>query len=119
MAGTRSGAYHGIKHAVDEISLILKNTVLITLEEFRILDRYSCPGKIWTLIHRPTSIEPYIAHDRRIEYIFDAEALTIFYMVSRNVLATWNTDITRNLGPNDEYQIRESLFITPYSNISI
>lgn len=101
---------------MEEVSLILKNNILITLEEFRVLDRYSCPGKIWTLIHRPTTTQPYIGNNRAIEYIFDAEALTIFYIVSRNILATWDTNITRNLGPNDEFQIRESLFIKPYSD---
>lgn len=97
-----------------EISLILKNNLEITLEEFRILDRYSCPGKIWTLIHRPTPIVPYLINQRALEYIFDPEALTIFGIVSRNILATWDTDITRHLGPYDEFHLKDSLFIRPY-----
>lgn len=97
-----------------EISLILRNKLSITTEEFRILDRYSCTGKIWSLIQRPTPIVPFIIYDRTTEYIFDPEALTIFYIVSRNILATWDTDITRDLGPNDEFEIKDSLFIRPY-----
>lgn len=97
-----------------EISLILRNN-LITIEEFRILDRYSCPGKIWTIIHRPTPIVPFKTSGRTLEYIFDQESLIIFYIISNNVLATWDTEITRGFGPNDELQIKDSLFIRPYT----
>lgn len=97
-----------------EISLILKNNSLVTIEEFRILDRYSCTGKIWTLIQRPTEVSPYLIVDRTIEYIFDSESLTVFYIVSTNILATWDTDITRNLGLNDEFHLKDSLFIKPF-----
>jgi hypothetical protein len=98
---------------VSDISLILRNSISITIEEFRILDRYSCSGRIWTLIHKPISAS-YISRQRAVEYIFDPEAFTIFRIVSCNVLATWDTDITRDLGPNDEFCITESLFIRPY-----
>lgn len=102
-----------------EISLILKNNSLVTIEEFKILDRYSCIGKIWTLIQRPTPIIPYKIIDRTIEYIFDPESLTIFYIISTNILATWDTDITRNLGPNDEFHLKDSLFIKPFDKSPI
>jgi hypothetical protein len=101
---------------VNEISVILKNNILVTIEEFRILDRYSCSGRIWTLIHRPTPAAPYLIKERTIEYIFDPEALTIFYIVSRNVLATWDTDVTKYLGPGDEFQLKDSLFIKPLTS---
>ena len=97
-----------------EVSLILKSSLHVTIEEFRILDRYSCPGKIWTLIHRPTPKAPYLVSLRTAEYIFDPEALTIFGIVSTNILATWDTDITRYLGPNDEFHLKDSLFLRPY-----
>ncbi len=97
-----------------DVSLILKNSLYLTIEEFRILDRYSCPGKIWTLIHRPTPISPCLVSWRAIEYILDPETLTIFGIVSTNILATWDTDITRDLGPNDEFHLKDSLFIRPY-----
>lgn len=104
---------------MEEISLILKSSVLITIEEFRILDRYSCTGKIWTLIQRPSPIGPILINQRRVEYILDPETLTILYIISNNILATWNTDITRNLGPNDEFHLKDSLFIRPYSPTSL
>lgn len=97
-----------------EISLILRNKLTVTIEEFRALERYSHTGKIWALIQRPTPIIPFISYDRTTEYIFDPEALTFFCIVSRNVLATWDTDITRDFGPYDELELKESLFIRPY-----
>jgi hypothetical protein len=99
---------------VKEVSLILKSNLHVTIEEFRILDRHSYTGKIWTLIQRPTPVFPYLINLRTIEYIFDPEALTIFGIVSQNILATWDTDITRHLGPNDEFHLKDSLFIRPY-----
>lgn len=98
---------------VKEISLILRNRISTTLEEFRVLENYSSTGKIWFLIHRPTEITPFFYSYKTIEYIFEPEALTLFYIISRNVLATWDTDITRDFGPNDEFELKESLFIRP------
>lgn len=97
-----------------EISVILKNNVLITIEEFRILDQYSYTGKIWTLVQRPIDGNPKVITQRTIEYIFDNEALTLFGIVSTNILASWNTDITKNLEIGQEFQIKETLFIRPY-----
>jgi len=99
---------------VKEISVILKNNLLITTEEFKLLDRYSCCGKMWTLIFRPTTDIPYKITNRAIEYIFDPEALTMFCIVSQNVLASWETQSTRYLGPDDEFYLKDSLFIRPY-----
>lgn len=98
-----------------EISIILKNNVLIPVEEFRILDHYSNVGKFWTLIHRPKLDDSIVIRQRTVEYIFDPEALTIFCIVSHNVLATWDTDCTRYLKSNDEFQLKDSLFIRPYN----
>ena len=98
-----------------EISLILKNNLLITIEEFRILDRYSCSGKIWTLIQKPTPITPYKMSYRTVEYIFDSDAVTFFCIVSQNVLASWDTSQTKELGPDEEFCIKDSLFIRQYS----
>ena len=100
---------------MNEISLILKNNISVSVDEFRALDRYSNSGRIWTLIHRPTSDIPFIIKQRTIEYIFDPEALTIFCIVSQNILATWDTDITKYLGPNEEFHLKDSLFLRPYN----
>ena len=97
-----------------ETSLILRNRLLVTVEEFRILNRYSYTGNIWTLIYRSETPPPYKVFERTVEYIFDPEALLIFHIVSNNILATWNTEITRGFGPNDELEIKDSLFIKPH-----
>jgi hypothetical protein len=99
---------------VNEISVILKNNLLITTEEFKLLDRYSSCGKMWTLIYRPTTDIPYKITNRTVEYIFDPEALTMFCIVSQNVLASWETQCTRYLGPDDEFYLKDSMFIRPY-----
>jgi hypothetical protein len=95
---------------MNEISVILKNNTLVTVEEFRILDRYTCSGKLWTVIRR----DPYVVKLRAVEYIFDPETLLLFQIMSQNIFATWDTDFTKNLGPNDEYCIGNSTFIRPY-----
>ena len=105
---------YGINHEVKEVSLILKKDSSMTIEEFRVLDRLACTGKIWTLIHRPVSRTPCISYERRVEYILDPEALTILYIVSTNILATWDTDLTVGFGPNDELHLRDSFFLRPY-----
>lgn len=78
------------------------------------LDQYSHSGKIWVLIHRPNALQPFITKQRVVEYIFEPESLTAFMMVSSNILAHWATNLTRNLLPYEEYQIKESIFIKPY-----
>jgi len=97
-----------------EISIILRNNNTISLEEFRILDSYSYTGKILTLLQKPTAEQPYIIRQRTIEYIFDPESLIVFKIISQNILACWDTAITRNLGPRDEFYIGNSLWITYY-----
>ena len=97
-----------------EISVILKNNILVPVEEFRILDHYSNVGKFWTLIHRPTSDYPFTLRQRTIEYIFDPEALTIFCIISHNILATWDTNLTKYLKADEEFHLKDSLFIKPY-----
>lgn len=98
---------------MDEISVILKNNVAVTLEEFRILDRYSYSGKIWALIERPKHGN-YVITLRAIEYIFDPESFTLFRIVSDNILVQWKTELTKNLEYNQEYNIKDSIFIRPY-----
>ncbi len=100
---------------MNEISLILKTNALITIEEFKILDMYSHSEKIWLLIHKPCIFNPILIKTKTIEYVLEPEALTIFRIVSQNVLATWDTEITKNLHPNDEFNVRDSLFIRPYN----
>lgn len=88
--------------------------MFITAEEFRLLDSCSFSGRIWTLIQRPTYENPYIVKRRTTEYIFDPLGLTMFSIVSRNILVTWDTNITRHLGPGDEIQVKDSIFIRLY-----
>ena len=95
---------------MEEISLILKDNKVVSVEEFRILDRYACYGRIWTVIQR----HPIIVRQRAVEYILDSETLLMFQIISANILATWHTDYTRNFGLNDEYCIGDSLFIRPH-----
>jgi hypothetical protein len=38
----------------------------------------------------------------------------MFCIVSQNVLASWETQSTRYLGPDDEFYLKDSLFIRPY-----
>lgn len=98
---------------MDEISVILKNNVVVTIEEFRVLDRYSYSGKIWTLIEKPKNGN-YVITLRAIEYIFDSEAFTVFKIISNNILAQWQTELTKNLGYNQEYTIKDGMTIRPY-----
>jgi hypothetical protein len=93
--------------------------MVIPIEEFRILDRYAYAGRIWTLIQKPTPDYPVIIKQRTIEYIFDPEALTVFCIVSQNILATWDTDCTKYLGPDEEFYLKDSLFIKHYQYIHI
>lgn len=97
-----------------EVSIILKNK-LITNEEFRLLHQYSHMGKVWILTQVPTPKIPYKISYRTTEYVFDPEALTLFCIVSRNVLVSWDTDTTKYIKPNQEFYLQDSLFITPYS----
>lgn len=96
------------------VSVILKNNNIITIEEFRILDSYSYSSKIWILIQKPTSESPFVIRQRTVEYVFDPEFLTAFKIISQNVLAWWDTEKTVNLKPYEEYNIKDSLYIRPY-----
>lgn len=98
---------------MEEVSIILKNHLLLTIEEFRVLENYSYTGQVWTLIQKSTDSSPLTIKHRRIEYIFDPESLTIFGLVSRNILAQWDTNLTRNLGPHDEFWLTDSMCIRP------
>lgn len=98
-----------------EISVILKNNLLISKNEFSILINIEM-GHIWSLVHKPTIEHPFIAKQRAIEYIFDPEIFTIFKLVSENVYVFWDTELTRNLTDHDEFHINDFLFIKHYKN---
>jgi len=98
---------------MEEISIILRNNILITIEEFRILDRYSSSGRIWTLINRSPNTQ-YRIIQRVPEYVLDPDTLTFFRIISTNVLAYWNTEETRYLKPGQEFYIADNLAIRPY-----
>lgn len=100
---------------MDEISIILKNSSLITSDEFRALNLYSHCGQLWTLIYRQSDIFPQKITHRATEYIFDPESLTYFFIISKNVLVTWDTAATKHLGMDDEFCLQDSLYIRPYS----
>ncbi len=95
-----------------EVSLILKDTTSVTVEEFRILHKFATIGRFWSLVIRPTNV-PYRMQYKVAEYILYPEDLTVFCIVSSNILVTWNTDKTRYLKPSEEFQLDESLFIRP------
>ena len=96
-----------------EISIILRDSVHITPEEFRALGKYSFCGNIFTVIQRAGQ-PPLHARFRRLEYIFDPEGLLIYKLISNNVLAQWSTEITKELDPFQEYKLQDSLYIKPY-----
>lgn len=96
-----------------EASIILKDNTSLTVEEFRIIDRHLHYDKIRTLVQRPPDSRPYIITQRTIEYVFDIETLTMFLLISHNILAYWDADLTKNLKLNDEFHIKGHLFIRP------
>jgi len=96
-----------------DISIILRDTVHITPEEFKALGRYSCCGNIFTVIHRPGQ-PPTTIRFNRIEYVFDPEAFLLYKLAYNNILAQWATECTKELSPYQEYRIQDSLFIKPY-----
>ncbi len=97
-----------------EISIILRDSVHITPEEFRALGRYSFCGNIFTVTHKPGQ-PPTTIKFRRVEYIFDSEALLMYKLISNNVLAQWYTEYTKELTPYQEFRVQDSLYIRPYS----
>lgn len=97
-----------------EISIFLKNKLQITSEEFRVLNNYSYPGKNWYIYQKPTPNTPYYIRERSLEYILDKETFFLFNIISQNILAQWNTEITKNLKENEQYHICDSLFICHY-----
>jgi hypothetical protein len=96
-----------------EISIILRDSVHITPEEFKALGRYSCCGNIFTVIHKPKH-PPAVMKFKRIEYIFDPEALLMYRLSFNNILAQWNTEWTKELPLYEEFRIQDTLYIRPY-----
>jgi hypothetical protein len=97
---------------MNEASIILKNHVLVTVDEFRILNEFAKYGNLWYLIQK-SSINNLIIKQKIREYIFDEESLTIFRIISQNILISWNTSITKNLKSSDEFQLTDSLYLIP------
>lgn len=112
---TRSRAYYWINDVVGEISIILKESINISIEEFRALDRCSEVGKIWLVIQRPTPASPNKITWHGTEYIFYPEDFTAFRLVSRNILLQWETMSTKFLQPDQEFQVKESIFLRHYA----
>jgi len=97
---------------VYEVSILLKDSRIITPEEFKALARYSSFGKVWTVIERPGYNQDHtIRKQLSSEYIFEPEALLVFKLISQNILAQWYTDNTRHLLPHQEFQIHDTLWI--------
>ena len=65
-------------------------------------------------MHRPNIAEPYTITKKTTEYILDPESFTLFKIISSNVFAQWNTSCTIDIRPNEEFQLDNSMFITPY-----
>lgn len=96
------------------ISIILKNNILITVEEFKALNRYSDSGKMVVLIERLEYQFHLISKQRVVEYIFEPEAFTMFSIISQNILVSWDTELTKNLSNTQEVQIADNFFIQKY-----
>lgn len=94
-----------------EISILLKNRTQVTNEEARILKEFSCPGKIWSVIHSPTKASPYYMRQRSLEYILDSDSYLMFRIVSQNIFLQWDTEHTKNLKVDEIYYMKESLFM--------
>lgn len=99
---------------MSDVSIILRNHVLMSIEEFRILDRYTSAENICTLIQRNKIPSPYIIRCKAVEYVLDEETFTFFHVVSNNILVYWNTELTRHLGPGEEFGITDTIFIRHY-----
>lgn len=99
-----------------EVSIILKESIDIPIQEYRALTRCSYPGHIWMVIHRPSPVISYKLTWFGVEYIFGLEDFTAFRLVSNNILLQWETMATMNLQKGEEFQIQESIFLRHYSN---
>jgi hypothetical protein len=100
---------------MNETSVIVQPISVLTNEEFKALDRYSELGRVWTLVRRLTSDYPFICRRTTIEYVFDSEALILFFLITKNVIATWDTEKTKYLKDDEEYHIKPGLYIQPYN----
>jgi hypothetical protein len=99
---------------MEEVSLILRSWQLLTDQEFRFLENYSQKGKVWTIISKTTNEHPFVARQLRREYIIEEVDLTAFCIISNNILASWQTCITQNLGPDEDFEVKKNLFIRYY-----
>jgi hypothetical protein len=98
---------------MDEISIVLRDSVNVTTDEFKALGRYSHCGNVFTVIQKYPCIT---ARFNRVEYIFDPEALLMYKLTYNNILAYWDTECTKTLPYYKEYKIQESIYIVrPYS----
>lgn len=85
--------------------------MLVSVDEFRVLNGHSYVGRRWLLIERQKVYNSYGVYMRRLEYIFTPEDLVMFKLVSENIFAMWDTDLTRDIGLNDEFKLMESVYI--------
>jgi len=98
---------------MDEISIVLRDSINVSTDEFKALGRYSYCGNVFTVIHKYSTIT---ARFNRVEYIFDPESLLMYKLIYNNILAYWDTECTKELPYYTEYKLQDSLYIVrPYS----
>ncbi len=93
---------------MSEISIILKDIRVMTLPEYRALDRYASVGRTWVIVKRETYVT---VSQRSLEYMFEPENFLLFRLVSNNILTQWFTNNTRRLKVGEEYQIDTNMYI--------
>lgn len=97
---------------MSEISILIKDLRIMTLPEYKGLDRYASPGRAWVVIDRN---QPSVTRFRSLEYIFEEENFFMYKLISSNILAQWFTENTRRMRFGDEYQLDHHLFIKLHS----
>lgn len=98
---------------MDTISVLLKNYTLIFVGEIKILEQHAQHGRYWHIIEKPKLNGFHTTKYTSVEYLFDIESLLIFTLASPNILASWNTSMTRHIRPGQEFQIKENIYIEP------
>lgn len=101
---------------MENISIVLKDNILIPVEEFSALNRCIQYSRLLTLIQKPIRTQ-YIIKQRVTEYVFEPEAFLLFKLISENILITWKTELTENLLNYQEIQINDEFFIRPYLTV--
>jgi len=94
-----------------EISILLKDYKNATIAESSALNRYSSPGKTWTVVYRAQQRGALTVKFKSHEYIFESENFLLFKLISANILVHWYTENTRYLPPGREFQLKDELYI--------